>query len=92
MALQALTYLAEREGGGFLRRRQQYNIAAISTCRGRSSLVGGTCGAGRRRAETAVPELVRGGCGRSVSRALGSMVRGKAMAETISVRWGVMVG
>ena len=46
----------------------------------------------RPRPEAAVPELVRRGCGRSVPCALGSMVRGKGMAETISVRSGVMLG
>ena len=90
MALQALTYLAEREGSGFSWQRRQYDIAAIPTCRCRSSHVGGTFGAGRPRPETAVPELGRGGCGRSVPRALRPMVRGKAVAEMISVRSGVM--
>ena len=45
MALQALTLVAEREGGGFLWRRRQYDIAAISPCRGRSSHVGGAIAA-----------------------------------------------
>ena len=56
MALQALTLVAEREGGTFLWRRRQYDSAAISPCRGRSSHVGGAISACHRRPETAVPE------------------------------------
>lgn len=56
MALQALTWVAEREGGVFLRRRQQYDVVASASCPGRSSRARGNISAGRRRSETAVPE------------------------------------
>ena len=56
MALQALTSVAEKEGGQFLWRRQQYDIAAAASCPGRSSHARGNISAGRRRSETAVPE------------------------------------
>ena len=61
MALQALTSVAKREGDQFLWRRQQYDIAAVASCPGRSSRARGNISAGRCRLETTVPESDTGG-------------------------------